>query len=121
VSVLPNLLHLIQNPPDNLRRIALDRGALARCAQITENLIGLIGLIDGGRLGDMFARHASQPQCRDRPVVYDVSGLQQGEGDAKTAALLACWRAGRWGPAPSTSGTRFSAAQDDVATSRGAR
>ncbi len=95
VPVLPDLLHMIQNPPEDLRRVALDRGDLVRYAAITENLeASLIGLIDGGRLGSMFAHPTSEPQRRDRAVVYDVSGLQQGEDDAKAAALLACWSTG---------------------------
>ncbi len=56
VPVLGDLLRVIQEAPDAIRQVALDRGDLARYKVITENLeASLIGLTTGGRLGEIFS------------------------------------------------------------------
>ncbi|PVZ93315.1 ATP/GTP-binding protein [Amnibacterium flavum] len=95
VPVLADLLRVIQDAPDEVRQVALDRGDLARYKAITENLeASLIGLTSGGRLGEIFSRPTTTPMRRDRPVVYDVSSIDDSEGDLQAAILLACWSAG---------------------------
>lgn len=95
VPVLGDLLRVIQDAPDAIRQVALDRGDLARYKVITENLeASLIGLTTGGRLGEIFSQQTTTPMRRDRPVVYDVSSIDDSEADLQAAILLACWSAG---------------------------
>lgn len=95
VPVLADLLQVIRDAPPELRAVALDRGSDARYGDITENLeASLIGLVGGGRLGETFSQHTTNPMRRDRPVVYDVSAIDDNEADLQAATLLACWSAG---------------------------
>lgn len=95
VPVLGDLLRVIQEAPREVREVALDRGDLQRYKQITENLeASLIGLTTGGRLGEIFSQQTTTPMRRDRPVVYDVSSIDDSEADLQAAILLACWSAG---------------------------
>ncbi|WP_253259907.1 ATP/GTP-binding protein [Subtercola boreus] len=95
IPVLADLLRVIQEAPNEIRQVALDRGDLTRYKAITENLeASLIGLTTGGRLGEVFSQQTTTPMRRDRPVVYDVSSIDDSEGDLQAAILLACWSAG---------------------------
>lgn len=95
VPVLGDLLRVIQEGPAEVRAVALDRGDLARYRTVTEDLeASLIGLVGGGRLGELFSAPTSTPMRRDAPVVYDVSTIDDTETELQAAALLACWSAG---------------------------
>lgn len=95
VPVLADLLKVIQDAPEEVRHVALDRGSIDRYREITEGLeASLIGLIGGGRLGEIFSRPTTNPMRRDRPVVFDVSAIDDSETDLQAAVLLACWSAG---------------------------
>ncbi len=95
VPVLADLLHVIQNPPQEVRDVALDRGDMTRYQQITDQLeASLIGLVSGGRFGQTFGRPTTEPIARDRPFLYDISSIDEGDKDMQAAALLACWSAG---------------------------
>lgn len=95
VPILGDLLRVVQEGPPELRAVALDRGDDVRYQSITENLeASLIGLTGGGRLGETFAHHTTNPMRRDAPVVYDVSAIDDSEMDLQAATLLACWSAG---------------------------
>jgi len=66
-----------------------------RYREVTDALeASLIGLVGGGRLGETFAKPTSTPMVRDRPVVFDVSAIDDSEMDLQAAVLLACWSAG---------------------------
>ncbi|HOV99850.1 MAG TPA: ATP/GTP-binding protein [Rhodoglobus sp.] len=95
VPVLGDLLRVIQEAPQEVRDVALDRGDDNRYKAITENLeASLISLTSGGRLGETFAHATDVPMMRDRPVVYDVSSIDDSDTDMQAAILLACWSAG---------------------------
>lgn len=95
VPVLGDLLRVIQDGPKEVREVALDRGIDEKYKAITEHLeASLIGLVGGGRLGETFARPTTNPMRRDRPVVYDVSAIDDSDMDLQAATLLACWSAG---------------------------
>jgi len=95
VPVLGDLLRVIQQAPQEVRDVALDRGDDTRYKAITENLeASLISLTSGGRLGETFAHATDVPMMRDRPVVYDVSSIDDSDTDMQAAILLACWSAG---------------------------
>ncbi|MFT8396708.1 ATP/GTP-binding protein [Propionibacterium sp.] len=95
VPVLGDLLTVIRQAPEPVREVALDRGSLDRYREVTENLeASLLAVSSGGRFGDMFSRPTSEPMRRDRSIVVDISGLDEGDTDLKAATLLACWSAG---------------------------
>ena len=95
VPVVGDLLKVIQDAPDELRHVALDRGDLNRYRDITEGLEAtLMGLSGGGRFGDIFSQQTTVPMKRDRPVVFDVSSIEESESDLIAAVLLACWSYG---------------------------
>ncbi|MFB6723535.1 ATP/GTP-binding protein [Kribbella sp. NPDC056345] len=93
--VLRDLLKVVQDAPDRVRNVALDRGSLDRYRQITEGLeASLIGLVGGGRLGEIFSEQTDNPMKMDRPVVFDVSNIDDSETNLQAAVLLACWSYG---------------------------
>lgn len=95
IPVLADLLEVIRQAPHELREAALDRGDRNRYAEITEALeASLVGLLPGGKFGDVFARPTTNPMRRDRAVDFDVSAIPESDGDMRAAALLACWSAG---------------------------
>ncbi len=95
VPVLGDLLQVIRDAPQALRDVALDRGSDERYQEITEDLeASLMGLTGGGRLGETFSKPTTNPMRRDRPVVYDVSAIDDSDEDLQAATLLACWSAG---------------------------
>lgn len=95
VPVIPDLLNAVRSAPPALREAALDRGDDKRYREVTEELEAtLLGLMPGGKFGDVFAHPTTNPMRRDRAVVYDVSAIPESEGDLRGAALLASWTAG---------------------------
>ncbi|GAA1865053.1 ATP/GTP-binding protein [Myceligenerans crystallogenes] len=95
VPVLRDLLKVIQVGPPAVRAVAVDRGDEGNYQRITERLErSLIGLVEGGRFGRMFSEQTTNPMRRDKPVVYDVSAIDDSEMDLQAAVLLACWSAG---------------------------
>lgn len=96
IPVLPDLLQLIRSAPDRLRDAAIDRGDINRYREVTEGLEGsLQGLIQGNKLGyGTFARATTTPMRRDRPVVFDLSGIQDDQAQLRAAALMASWSTG---------------------------
>lgn len=95
VPVLADLLAVVQEAPPGLRAVAVDRDDLTRYKAITEELeASLIGLVRGGRLGQTFSRQTSKTMGRDRPVVFDLSGIQESQAALRAAALMACWSVG---------------------------
>jgi type IV secretory pathway VirB4 component len=93
--LLKDLLKIIQNPTSELREIALDRGDMKKYKAITEDLeVSLIGLVNGGRLGEIFSKPTSEPMRLDRSVCFDVSSIDDSQMDLQAAVLLACWSEG---------------------------
>jgi len=89
------LLQVIRDAPDSVRQVALDRGNLDRYRDLTEHLeASLIGLINGGRLAQIFAAPTTAPMQLDRPVMFDLSSISDADTDLQAAALLACWSYG---------------------------
>ncbi|WP_229868606.1 ATP/GTP-binding protein [Streptomyces chryseus] len=95
VPVLGDLLRVIREAPQELRTVALDRGDMDRYRDVTEPLeSSLTGLLGEGRLGETFAAPTSEPMKLDRPVCFDVSGIDDSDDQLQAAALLACWSYG---------------------------
>ncbi len=95
VPVLADLLRVIQDAHPAVRDVAVDRGDLGRYQEITRGLeASLISLTRGGRLGVIFAQQTDVAMRHDRPVVYDVSSIDESDTDLQAAVLLACWSQG---------------------------
>lgn len=95
VPVLRDLIQLIHDGPEELRQVALDRGERSRYDDITENLlVTLSGLLGQGRVGEMFSAPTTTKMSLDRPVVFDVSSIDDTQLALQGAALLACWSYG---------------------------
>jgi hypothetical protein len=96
VPVVGDLLDVIRDAPPEVRRMAIDRGNRTRYDEIVEPLEAtLVALSDeNGRFGTTFARHTTTRMRLDRPVVYDVSRIDDSQMDYQAATLLACWSAG---------------------------
>ncbi len=95
VPVLPDLLQVVREAPEDVRAVAIDQGRLERYREITEGLeASLVALMGTGRLGEIFSAPTTAPMRRDAPVVFDVSSIGDTENDLQAAALLACWSYG---------------------------
>ncbi|MGH3302131.1 MAG: ATP/GTP-binding protein [Streptosporangiaceae bacterium] len=96
VPVLPDLIRLIDEGPDELRQITLARNDEGRYRDATDGLhASLIGLLDGS-MGDSFARPTTTPLSLDSPggVCIDISGIDEADTELQAAVLLACWNDG---------------------------
>lgn len=95
IPVLEDLLKVIKDAPTELRTVALDRGDINRYRDVTESLeASLTSMLGKGRLGETFSRPTTEPMRLDRPVVFDVSSIDESESALQAAALLACWSYG---------------------------
>ncbi|NGO47325.1 ATP/GTP-binding protein [Streptomyces ureilyticus] len=95
VPVLGDLVQVIKDAPEAVRSVALDRGDITRYRDITENLeASLTALLGDGRLGGTFARPTTEAMQLDRPVCFDISGIDDSEVLLQAAALLSCWSYG---------------------------
>lgn len=94
VPVISDLLEVVRQAPNELREVALDRGDIKRYQAITEHLEASLVSLANGSLGDVFSRQTTVPMERDRPVVYDLSEIDELDEDLRAAALLACWSNG---------------------------
>ncbi|WP_328643931.1 ATP/GTP-binding protein [Streptomyces canus] len=95
VPVLGDLVQVIKDAPEAVRAVALDRGDLDRYRDVTEGLeSSLTALLGSGRLGETFAHPTSEPMRRDRPVCFDISGIDDSDDLLQAAALLSCWSYG---------------------------
>ncbi len=93
--VLSDLLELIEAAPDSVRAVAYDRGDMDRYHDLTDSLVRTLrGLLQEGRIGDMFSRRTSTRPSLDRPAVFDVSSIREDQTDLVAAALTACWGIG---------------------------
>jgi hypothetical protein len=95
IPVLQDLIGVIEDAPDEVRQVAMDRGDMTRYQDITESLlVTLKGLLGHGRVGEMFSQQTSTPMRSDAPVVFDVSSIPDTELALQGAALMACWSTG---------------------------
>jgi hypothetical protein len=95
IPVLSDLVRVIEEAPEELRLVAMDRGDTSRYQDITEGLlVTLRGLLGHGRLGEIFSEQSTVTMRRDVPVVFDVSAIDDGEIALQGAALMACWSQG---------------------------
>lgn len=92
--VLADVLAVVREGPEPLRRAALDRGDDAHYREVTEALEASLMALVSGRFGSIFAAATTTPMMMDRSVVFDVHSLLQADDDLQAAVLLACWSYG---------------------------
>jgi hypothetical protein len=96
VPVLPDLIRLIDEGPDELRQVTLARDDESRYRAATDGLhASLIGLLDGP-MGDSFGRPTTIPLSLENAggVCIDISGIDESDAELQAAVLLACWNDG---------------------------
>jgi hypothetical protein len=95
VPVLSDLVQVLEDAPDAVRQVTLDRGSIERYRESVDPLArSLIGLIDGP-LGTTFARPTSVPVDVDSTsVCVDISNISSTDTRLQAAVLLACWNEG---------------------------
>ena len=92
VPLISDLHQLVRERHPDLRAVALDRGDDSRYDELVEDLeTGLIALGPAGRFGDIFCQHTSTTMLMDRPVVFDISGVDSSDGAMRAAVQLVCW------------------------------
>lgn len=94
VPVLEDLLHLVQQAPDRVRQVAIDRGDMRRYQKITEELEASLMALVAGPMGELFGRQTTTRMVIDRPVVFDVSRIGDDLPQLQAATLMASWSYG---------------------------
>lgn len=95
VPVLGNLLQVFTDAPVEIREAALWREDDARYYAATDPLVRtLTDLCASYSLGEVFNQQTSTPLGLDRPVVFDLSGVDRADTKMRAALQLACWTIG---------------------------
>lgn len=95
VPVPADVHDLLKAGPPELRAVALDRGDDERYQDRVEPLLDLIGALGAdGPFGDLFAGHTTTPISLDRPMVFDLSSIDDGDLALQAAAQSVCWSYG---------------------------
>jgi hypothetical protein len=92
---LVDLVKVLDEGPDPVRAVTLDRGDVTRYRATVDPLHrSLLALLDGP-LGDCFSRPTTNRIQLDSPgVAIDVSGISSNDTQLQAAVLLACWSDG---------------------------
>lgn len=96
VPILPDLIRVIDEGPDQVRNVTLARGSEERYRTAVDPVhASLLGLLDGP-MGETFARPTTTPIRLDSPggVCIDISGIDDADAELQAAVLLACWSDG---------------------------
>ncbi len=93
--LLPDLIGLLEQAPEQVRAVTLDRGDLASYRRVVDPLMVTLGNLTQGALGAVFAQPTTERLRLDAPAVcMDLSSISPGDHQLQAAALLACWSAG---------------------------
>jgi len=93
--LLPDLIGLLEQAPEQVRAVTLDRGELASYRRVVDPLMVTLGSLTQGALGAVFAQPTTERLRLDAPAVcLDLSSISPGDHQLQAAALLACWSAG---------------------------
>lgn len=93
--LLPDLLRVLDEGPDRVRSVTLDRGDMSRYRQAVDPLHrSLLGVLDGP-LGDTFAAETSTRIDPAAPAVcIDISRIGEADTQLTAASMLAAWSDG---------------------------
>lgn len=93
--LLRDLIALIEQAPDEIRLVTLDRGNIDRYHEAVDPLLRSLMALCDGPLGAMFARPTTERLQLDATAVcVDVSSISASDRQLQAAALLACWAEG---------------------------
>lgn len=91
---LKDVYQIIEDAPETIREVVLDRGSIDRYQEATSGLQRSLQALLTGRLGEFFSGQTTTPMRLDRPVAFDVSAIGDNDHDLQAAALMACWSTG---------------------------
>ncbi|WP_068255548.1 DUF87 domain-containing protein [Janibacter corallicola] len=95
--VVDEVREVIEARHPEVRRVIRDRGSDERYDNRTERLVdALQGLGLDGPFGPTFASHTSVPLVLDRPMVFDMSEVDDNDMQMQAGLQLVCWS---WGSA----------------------
>lgn len=93
--VVDEVREVIERRDPQVRRVIRDRNSEDRYDARTERLIdALQGLGLAGPFGDVFASQTSIPMVLDRPVVFDMSEIDDNDLRLQAGLQLVCWSYG---------------------------
>lgn len=93
-ATLVELIAVLEEGPEELRRVTLARDNHERYREATDGLqASLVALVDGA-LGSTFATRTSVPVTLAAPLCIDISGIAETDEKLQAAVLLACWGEG---------------------------
>jgi hypothetical protein len=93
--LMPDLLKVLEDGPDRVRAVTLDRGSETKYRDAVDPLHrSLLGILDGA-LGDTFASETSTRIDPDATsVCIDISRIGEADTQLTAAAMLAAWSDG---------------------------
>lgn len=92
IPVLADLRALIEGRDERIRQVVGDRGVDERYDERVEDLLTALGTIDvGGIFGDTFGRPTDERMRLDRPVVFDVSAIDENDTARLGAVQFLTW------------------------------
>lgn len=93
--VVDEVREVIENRHEHVRRVIRDRGSEQRYDERTERLVdALQGLGLEGPFGPTFASQTTIPMVLDRPVVFDMSEVDDNDLRLQAGLQLVCWSYG---------------------------
>jgi hypothetical protein len=93
--LLKDLLNLIANPPAAVKEAALWRGDIERYYAATDSLQkSILALTRDSGLGEVFSSATTVRIDRTKPLVFDISGVDEADRKLRSALLMACWTVG---------------------------
>ena len=93
-AVLSDLVAVLEEGPERLRRVTLARNDEARYRAAVDPVeLSVLALCEGG-LGETFAGRTSVRIDLSGPVCIDISGINEADEKLQAAVLLACWGEG---------------------------
>lgn len=93
-ATLYDLIKVIEEGPDRVRQVTLDRGHEERYREAVDPLQRSLAALVQGSLGEVFAQRTTTRIDLSRPVCIDISGISESDETLQAAALLACWGEG---------------------------
>lgn len=93
-TTLHQLIEVIIEGPESIRRITMDRGDSNRYESTVEGLVKSLTALAVGGLGDVFAHKTTTPIDLSAPLCIDISGIPESDEKLQAAVLMACWTEG---------------------------
>lgn len=93
--VIGDITQLVLSRHGRLRALARDRGDEGRYDDRVQNLLDdLVALGGSGAFGDMFAKPTTEHIEMGRPMVFDMSSIDDGDLQMQAALQSVCWNYG---------------------------